>query len=106
MRRSTRCHDQAQIVDLFRKLARDLNLTLIFIAHDLAIVRNLCERTVVMHRGEIIEEGRSEDVFSRPKHPYTAALIAAIPDIDPDRSLLGHTDAPPVEPIQSVKRLP
>lgn len=97
---------QAQIVDLFRKLARDLNLTLIFIAHDLAIVRNLCERTVVMHRGEIIEEGRSEDVFSRPKHPYTAALIAAIPDIDPDRSLLGHTDAPPVEPIQSVKRLP
>ena len=97
---------QAQIVDLFRKLARDLNLTLIFIAHDLAIVRNLCERTVVMHRGEIVEEGRSEDVFSRPKHPYTAALIAAIPDIDPDRSLLGPTDAAPVEPILSVKRLP
>ncbi|MCA1366982.1 ABC transporter ATP-binding protein [Bradyrhizobium sp. BRP14] len=91
---------QAQIIDLFRKLARDLDLTLIFIAHDLAIVRNLCERTVVMYRGEIVEDGRSEDVFSRPKHPYTAALIAAIPDIDPDRPLLGHTDAAPLEPIQ------
>ncbi|WP_085027524.1 dipeptide ABC transporter ATP-binding protein [Ensifer aridi] len=97
---------QAQIIDLFRKLARDLNLTLIFIAHDLAIVRNLCERTVVMYRGEIVEDGRSEDVFSRPKHPYTAALIAAIPDIDPDRQLLGHTDAASLEPIQSFKRMP
>jgi peptide/nickel transport system ATP-binding protein len=97
---------QAQIIDLFRKLARDLDLTLIFIAHDLAIVRNLCERTVVTYRGEIVEDGRSEDVFSRPKHPYTAALIAAIPDIDPDRPLLGHTDAAPLEPIHSVKRMP
>jgi peptide/nickel transport system ATP-binding protein len=97
---------QAQIIDLFRKLARDLNLTLIFIAHDLAIVRNLCERTVVMYRGEIVEDGRSEDVFSRPKHPYTAVLIAAIPDIDPDRQLLGHTDAASLESIQSFKRMP
>ena len=70
---------QAQIVELFRDLAERMSLTLIFIAHDLAIVRNLCERVVVMHRGEIVEEGRSEEVFARPKHPYTAALIAAVP---------------------------
>jgi peptide/nickel transport system ATP-binding protein len=97
---------QAQIIELFRKLARDLDLTLVFIAHDLAIVRNLCERTVVMYRGEIVEEGRSEEVFSRPKHAYTAALIAAIPDIDPDRPLLGSAESEPSAPILSVKRMP
>ncbi|TWF58609.1 dipeptide ABC transporter ATP-binding protein [Neorhizobium alkalisoli] len=97
---------QAQIIELFRKLARDLELTLVFIAHDLAIVRNLCERTVVMYRGEIVEEGRSEEVFSRPKHAYTAALIAAIPDIDPDRPLLGSAESEPSVPILSVKRMP
>jgi peptide/nickel transport system ATP-binding protein len=78
---------QAQILELFRNLRARMRLTLLFIAHDLAIVRNLCERVVVMRHGEIVEEGRSEDVFVRPRHPYTAALIAAIPDIDPDRPL-------------------
>ncbi|MCO6050320.1 ABC transporter ATP-binding protein [Mesorhizobium sp. RP14(2022)] len=78
---------QAQIVDLFRDLQRKMNLTLLFIAHDLAIVRNLCERVVVMHHGKIVEEGRSADVFAMPSHAYTAALISAIPDIDPDRPL-------------------
>ena len=82
---------QAQIVELFRELAERMSLTLMFIAHDLAIVRNLCQRVVVMHRGAIVEEGRSEEVFARPKHAYTAALIAAIPHIDPDKPLL----APP-----------
>ncbi|RWI28176.1 ABC transporter ATP-binding protein [Mesorhizobium sp.] len=79
---------QAQIVELFRELVERMSLTLIFIAHDLAIVRNLCQRVVVMHRGVIVEEGRSEEVFSRPKHAYTAALIAAVPHIDPDKPLL------------------
>ena len=78
---------QAQILALFADLKARMRLTLLFIAHDLAIVRNLCERVVVMRRGEIVEEGRSEEVFARPRHPYTAALIAAIPDIDPDRPL-------------------
>ena len=84
---------QAQIVDLFRDLKARMNLTLIFIAHDLAIVRNLCERVVVMYRGEIVEEGRSETVFAHPQHAYTAALIGAIPDINPDKPLLA-TAAP------------
>ncbi|NKJ34909.1 ABC transporter ATP-binding protein [Rhizobium sp. SG570] len=83
---------QAQIIELFRELTRKMNLTLLFIAHDLAIVRNLCERTVVMYRGEIVEEGPSEEVFVRPKHPYTASLIAAIPDIDPNKQLFADTD--------------
>ncbi|MGO7365739.1 dipeptide ABC transporter ATP-binding protein [Rhizobium leguminosarum] len=100
---------QAQIIELFRDLTAKMNLTLIFIAHDLAIVRNLCERVVVMYRGEIVEEGRSEEVFARPKHPYTAALIAAIPDIDPDKRLLQDADGkddPHSMPIQSIKRIP
>uniref|UniRef100_UPI002609D881 oligopeptide/dipeptide ABC transporter ATP-binding protein n=1 Tax=uncultured Rhizobium sp. TaxID=155567 RepID=UPI002609D881 len=79
---------QAQIIDLFRNLKSAMNLTLLFIAHDLAIVRNLCDRVVVMYRGQIVEEGRCEDVFARPQHAYTAALIAAIPDIDPDKPLI------------------
>ncbi|QND43678.1 ABC transporter ATP-binding protein (plasmid) [Rhizobium leguminosarum bv. viciae] len=100
---------QAQIIELFRELTAKMNLTLIFIAHDLAIVRNLCERVVVMYRGEIVEEGRSEEVFARPKHPYTAALIAAIPDIDPDKRLLQDADGkddPHSMPIQPIKRMP
>ncbi|MGO4567513.1 dipeptide ABC transporter ATP-binding protein [Rhizobium sp. 2YAF20] len=79
---------QAQIIDLFRDLRRKMNLTLIFIAHDLAIVRNLCDRVVVLYQGEIVEEGFSDEIFTRPKHAYTAALIAAIPDINPDKPLL------------------
>jgi peptide/nickel transport system ATP-binding protein len=96
---------QAQIIDLFRELTRKMNLTLVFIAHDLAIVRNLCERTVVMYRGEIVEEGYSEEIFSRPRHAYTEALIAAIPDIDPDKPLHGERDAGPARPLQSAKHI-
>ena len=83
---------QAQIVDLFRDLKARMNLTLLFIAHDLAIVRNLCDRIVVMKRGEIVEEGACDVVFNQPQHPYTAALIAAIPDIDPDKPLLAAAE--------------
>ncbi|EJL49539.1 ATPase component of various ABC-type transport systems with duplicated ATPase domain [Rhizobium sp. CF122] len=96
---------QAQIIDLFRELAASMNLTLLFIAHDLAIVRNLCARTIVMYRGEVVEDGPSEEIFARPKHPYTARLVAAIPDINPDRPLLGDIRTAPAN-ILSIKRIP
>jgi peptide/nickel transport system ATP-binding protein len=96
---------QAQIIDLFRELAAKMNLTLLFIAHDLAIVRNLCARTVVMFRGEVVEDGPSEEVFTRPKHAYTAQLLAAIPDINPDRPLFGDTPTGS-DNIPSIKRMP
>jgi peptide/nickel transport system ATP-binding protein len=86
---------QAQIVDLFRKLTAQSGLTLIFIAHDLAIVRNLCERVVVMQHGEIVEDGPSARIFDHPERDYTAALIAAIPDINPDRPINGGTPTQP-----------
>ncbi|MDK4732338.1 ABC transporter ATP-binding protein [Rhizobium sp. CNPSo 3490] len=97
---------QAQIIELFRQLTAKMNLTLVFIAHDLAIVRNLCQRVVVMYRGEIVEEGRSDEVFARPKHAYTAALMAAIPDIDPDKPLLQGTGGREEPQSISVKRMP
>ena len=63
-----------------------MNLAMIFIAHDLAVVRRLCDRIAVLYLGRIVEEGRTEDIFSAPKHPYTQALLRAIPEIDPDKS--------------------
>jgi peptide/nickel transport system ATP-binding protein len=85
---------QKQIVDLFAELKARMNLTLLFIAHDLAIVRNLCERVLVMYHGEVVEEGPSAEVFARPQMPYTAALIGAVPDIDPDKKLLAPRSDP------------
>ncbi len=78
---------QAQIINLLIELKSRMNLALIFIAHDLGVVRRLCDRVAVMYLGRIVEEGVTEDVFSAPKHPYTKALMRAIPEIDPDRGL-------------------
>jgi len=78
---------QAQIINLLIELKARMNLALIFIAHDLAVVRRLCDRVAVMYLGRIVEEGAAEAVFATPKHPYTQALVRAIPEIDPDRTL-------------------
>ena len=74
---------QAQIVNLLSELKEDLGLTYLFIAHDLAMVRYLSDRVAVMYLGRLVEVGRREDVFDRPLHPYTRALISAIPTPDP-----------------------
>lgn len=78
---------QAQIISLFKDLSDKMGLTLVFIAHDLAIVRQLCERVIVMHHGKIVETGITSDVFAHPSKGYTADLIAAIPNIDPNKPL-------------------
>jgi ABC-type oligopeptide transport system ATPase subunit len=74
---------QAQIINLFMDLQQALALTLIFIAHDLRLVRHLCTRVAVMYRGRIVEMGPTDEVFREAAHPYTRALLSAVPDPDP-----------------------
>ena len=74
---------QAQILNLLAQLCRGMNLTLIFIAHDLSVVRHISDRVAVMYLGKVVELGPAEDVIDRPRHPYTRALVSAIPVPDP-----------------------
>lgn len=73
---------QAQVINLLMDLQEQLSLTLMFIAHDLRLVRHLCSRVAVMYRGRIVETGRTIDVFDAPFHPYTRALLASVPSLD------------------------
>jgi oligopeptide transport system ATP-binding protein len=76
---------QAQILNLIANLCRDQRLTLVFISHDLSVVRHISNRIAVMYLGKIVEIGPTESVFSNPAHPYTRALLNAIPRPDPKR---------------------
>ncbi|MEU7190268.1 ABC transporter ATP-binding protein [Streptomyces sp. NPDC039022] len=77
---------QAQVVGLLGELRRELGLALVFIAHDLAVVRAVSDRVAVMRAGRIVEEGTTEEVYERPRHPYTQGLLAAVPVLDPEAS--------------------
>jgi len=75
---------QAQILNLLKQLQSSFNLTMLFISHDLGVVRYLADRTMVMYLGSIVEMGPTDALFAAPRHPYTKALLSAIPDPDPD----------------------
>ncbi|HEU5362255.1 MAG TPA: ATP-binding cassette domain-containing protein, partial [Gaiellaceae bacterium] len=76
---------QAQILNLLKDLQRELGLTYLFIAHDLAVVRSMSDTIAVMHEGVIVEHGLAERVYTRPESDYTRALLAAVPVPDPER---------------------
>src|SRR4026209_872940 len=77
---------QAQVINLLGDLQRTRRLAYLFIAHDLAVVRQLAHRIAVMYFGRIVELGPTDDVLSRPRHPYTQALLSAVPEPDPTRA--------------------
>jgi oligopeptide transport system ATP-binding protein len=74
---------QAQIINLLEDLREKLNLTYLFIAHDLSVVRHLCQRVAVMYLGRVVELASCDELFENPQHPYTKALLAAVPVPDP-----------------------
>lgn len=93
---------QAQIINLLTELQDDLDLAMLFITHDLSVVRHVADRVAVMYLGEIVETAPVEDLFENPQHPYTKSLLSAVPRIDPerrtDRILLEGSVPSPMDP--------
>ncbi len=84
---------QAQILELMKKLQREENTSIIFITHNLGVVAEICDRVSVMYAGKIIEQGKVNDIFYNPQHPYTKGLLASMPRLDED----GHERLIPIE---------
>lgn len=74
---------QAQVLNLLEDLQEELGLAYLFISHDLSVIEHICDRVLVLHGGEVVEEGSAHDIFARPQHDYTKALLAAVPVVRP-----------------------
>lgn len=81
---------RAQILDLLIELQKKLNLSFLFIAHDISVVRYFCDRVLVMHHGRIVEQGDAETICTAPNEPYTKALLSAVPNPDPRNKRMVH----------------
>jgi oligopeptide/dipeptide ABC transporter ATP-binding protein len=97
---------QAQVINLLKSLQQKLGLTYLFIAHDLSVVKHVSDTIAVMYLGWVMEIAESENIFRQPKHPYTQALLAAIPKLDPHaprRSILRGEVPSPIEPPKGCR---
>jgi oligopeptide transport system ATP-binding protein len=81
---------QAQILNLLTRLQRELNVSLILISHDLSVVRHISHRILVLYLGRVMEAASRDELYANPRHPYTQALISAVPIPDPDREANRH----------------
>jgi ABC-type glutathione transport system ATPase component len=93
---------QAQILNLLKQMRRELGLTYIFVSHNLGVIRYISDRVAVMHRGRVVETGTAEEIFTRPRDPYTQALLDAVPDADPERILERRTGRSAPGPREGV----
>lgn len=98
---------QAQVINLLKELQRDMNLTYLFISHDLSVVQHISDRVGVMYLGNFVEMGNKKDIFDKPMHPYTHALLSAVPVPDPHykgNRIILHGDIPsPANPPKGCK---
>ncbi|MGC8838542.1 MAG: ABC transporter ATP-binding protein [Anaerolineae bacterium] len=98
---------QAQVLNLLQELQEEYHLTYLFISHDLSVIYHVSDRVAVMYLGQVVEEAPTDELFSRPLHPYTQALLAAIPSVDPakrrQRIILEGTVPSPIDPPKGCR---